>query len=168
MDDRRASFPTHDSAPQVEHNILDGSWIRTENEPIEVVHKRYYLLLVVGVLLVGAASYLSPVGMMRALHCDKNCTEFTYSMVSNEAPADSAGLPEEAVALLKNCSTSHMIQKDAVFGTGGILIYPQEETNYALYLAEDSAFVYATDQNKFRYQVKNSADLYEAVLACLS
>lgn len=167
MADRRAAFPSHDPAPDNERNILDGFWMRTENEPIEVVHKRYYILLVVGVILVGAASFLSPVGMMRALHCEKNCTEFTYSIVSDSTAADARVLPQEAVALMKEHSTAHILQKDAVLDADGIVIYPQSETNYALYITQEEAFVFATDQNKFRYKVKDDGTLYQSMLDCI-
>lgn len=173
MNDRRAAFPSHDPAPQSEghnqnqRNILDGFWTRTENEPIEEVHRRYYILLVIGVILVGAVSFVSPVRMMRALHCDKDYAEFTYSIVSAGAPAEETVLPQEAVALIKEYSTAHIVQKDAVFDADGIVIYPQEDTNYALYLTQEESFVYATDRNKFRYQVKDDGALYQAVLDCI-
>ena len=44
MEDRRSAFPGKDYEPE-EHNILDGPYVRTENEPIHVVHKRYWAFL---------------------------------------------------------------------------------------------------------------------------
>ena len=83
MEDRRSSFPTHDSTP--EPNILDGVYVRTENAPLEVIHKRYYILLLIGIILVGAFSFYAPTGMMRALHCEKRETNFIYTILSEDA-----------------------------------------------------------------------------------
>lgn len=165
MEDRRAAFPTHD--PEPEHNILDGSYMRTENDPIEVVHKRYWALLVVGVLCIGLFSFYSPVGMMRALHCDKTETDFVYILSDGDAISanQATELSAEGVTALKGCSTTHMVQKDADFSAPGIFVYPAENTNYALYATENAAYVFAVDQEKYRYQVKDdNGALYQALL----
>lgn len=165
MEDRRAAFPTHDPAP--EHNILDGPAMRTENAPIDVVHKRYLALLIVGVICIGLFSFYSPVRMMRALHCDQKETDFVYSLSGGgiAAPAQGAALGAEGVTALKARSTAHMVQKDADFSAPGIFVYPVEATNYALYATEDGAWVFAVDQEKLRYQVKeDDGALYQALL----
>ena len=164
MDDRRAAFPTHD-AP-VEHSILDGPHMRTENDPINVVHKRYWALLIVGTLCIGLFSFYAPVGMMRALHCDRNETDFNYSFSAGgiAPPAHTSPLNAEGVAALKGCSTAHMMQKDADFSAPGIFVYPAEDTNYALYATDSAAYVFAVDQEKYRYIVKNdNGALYQAL-----
>lgn len=164
MENRRAAFPTHD--PEPDHNILDGPYMRTESEPIEVVHKRYWALLVVGVLCIGLFSFYAPVNMMRALHCEKSETDFLY-LVSDggAAPAEQgAPLSENGVAALKACSTAHIMQQDADFSAPGIFVFPAETTNYALYATENTAYVYAVDQEKFRYQVRgDDGALYRAL-----
>ncbi len=183
MEDRRSSFPTHDSTPQP--NILDGFHMRTKNASIEVVHKRYYILLVIGVILVGAISFYAPTGMMRALHCEKDETHFTYTILSKDALSDASTekitsildgsinaestcpqgiLPEDAVSVLKSYSTAHMIQQDAVFDKDGILIYPEDATNYALYATKDASYVFALDKAKFRYHVKDDGAFYDSLL----
>ena len=53
MEDRRAAFPTHD---EPHHNILDSPNMPTHNDPINVVHKRYWALLAVAVLGIGLFS----------------------------------------------------------------------------------------------------------------
>lgn len=165
MEDRRAAFPTHDPAP--DHNILDGPAMRTENAPIDVVHKRYLALLIVGVICIGLFSFYSPVRMMRAMHCDKKETDFVYCISDGgiAAPVQGTALDAEGVTALKECSTAHIVQKDADFSAPGIFVYPVEATNYALYATEDGAWVFAVDQEKIRYQVKeDNGALYQALL----
>ena len=182
MEDRRSSFPTHDSTP--EPNILDGVYVRTENAPLEVIHKRYYILLLIGIILVGAFSFYAPTGMMRALHCEKRETNFIYTILSEDALSQMSAtditdflqgietqsthltktvLPENAVPVLKSYSTAHMTQQNAVFDDTGILICPQEPTNYALYAAKDISYIFALDKAKFRYQVRDDGTFYAAL-----
>ena len=185
MEDRRSSFPTRDTEP--EPNILDGFHMRTENEPLEVVHKRYFILLVVGVLLIGFASFYAPVGMMRALHCPKDQTAFTAAVVETADGADAPltahalALPEdgteftirqaapssEVVALMKDHSTAHILQQDAVFNTGGIFIYPDTDSNYALYAAEEGSYIFALDKLKARYVIRDNESFYPALLQAM-
>ncbi len=165
MENRRAAFPTHD--PEPDHNILDGPYMRTENEPIEVVHKRYWALLVVGILCIGLFSFYAPVNMMRALHCEKTETDFIYMVSDGGAVSADHGVPlsDDGVTALKACSTAHIMQQDADFSAPGIFIFPAEATNYALYATENTAYVYAVDQEKFRYQVRDDGGaLYRALL----
>ena len=61
-------------------------------------------------------------------------------------------LPENAVPVLKSYSTAHITQQNAVFDDTGILICPQEPTNYALYAAKDISYIFALDKAKFRYR----------------
>lgn len=174
MEDRRSAFPGKDYAADYEpqHNILDGPYMRTENDPINTVHKRYWALLAVAVVCIGLFSFYAPVSMMAALHCDKDETSFVYIPVEDgmTAPrAQAKTLDAAAVDVLKACSAAHMMQQNAVFDSeNAIFIYPAEDTNYALYATEDAAYVYAIDMEKFRYQVKDdNGALYQALLEAI-
>lgn len=63
---------------------------------------------------------------------------------------------------------NHILQQDAVFEPGAIVVYPDEDTNYALYAAPDGAYVFALDKNKFRYRVQDGADLYQILAETVS
>ncbi len=165
MEDRRAAFPTHD-AP-ADHNILDGPYMRTENDPINVVHKRYWALLVVGVLCIGLFSFYAPVGIYNALHCDKDTANFVFSLSEGgmDDLSGGAALNVDAVSILTDLRLSHMMQQDADVSAPGIFVYPAEDTNYVLYAGEQGAYVLAADQMKFRYRVKDdNGALYHKLL----
>lgn len=171
MEDRRSAFPGKDYEPDCEpqHNILDGPYMRTENESIDVVHKRYWALLVVAVICIGLFSFYAPTSMMQALHCDKDETSFVYTLVEDSAAFSrdqSKPLNAAAVDVLKARSASHMMQQDAVFDSDhAIVVYPAEDTDYALYATEEAAYVFAIGQEKFRYQIKgDDGALYQALL----
>lgn len=159
MEDRRNAFPGKDDPP--EHNILDGPHMRTENDPINVVHKRYWALLAVGVLCVGLFSFYTPASMTAALHCSKDETAFVYMTINGGAiPArteiELTPLPETAVDVLRSHTTSHMLQTALAPDVGpALVIYPAEDTNYGLYVTENEAYVFAVDKYKARYRVKD-------------
>lgn len=175
MQDRRSAFPGREPATEAENNrsILDAPFFRKENAPIEFVHKRYLILLLVGTIAVGAFSFFSPCNMMRALQYDKQETAFTYAMIDGsyetaaDLPAATEPLPIDAVSVLKSYSTSHILQEDAVFNGEAILIYPAESTNYALYVTKETSYVFAIDRSKFRYTVTDDGTFYEAISAAL-
>lgn len=169
MEDRRAAFPTHDE-PQ--HNILDGPNMPTHNDPINVVHKRYWALLAVAVLGIGLFSFYSPVGMTSALHCSAENAGFSYVLVHDAgiflSPGEAVPLSAEATEALQRTRTNHMLQQNAVFEAGAIVVYPDEDTNYALYAAPEGAYVFALDKNKFRYRVQDGAALYQILAEAVS
>lgn len=172
MEDRRSAFPGKDYEP--EHNILDGPHMRTESDPINVVHKRYWALLAVGVLVIGLFSFYAPASMMAALHCGKDETAFVYTCLDGGASpdrnsADLAPLPAAAVEVLRGSSTAHMLQTDLTPDTRqAIVIYPAEDTNYGLYITPADAYVFAADQGKARYRVKDEDGvLYQRLSAAL-
>lgn len=166
MEDRRSAYPTKDTP---EHNIFDGPVTRTENDPIHDVHRRYWMMLVVGVVCVGLYFFYTPASMTSALHCNQQETAFSYVIADGayDTAADlpsteAAALNAEAVDILKSYSTSHMLQQDAVFDSeNAIVIYPDEDTNYALYATPDVSYVFALDKSKFRYQVKDDGNFYQ-------
>ena len=171
MEDRRSAFPGKDDYEPA-HNILDGPHMRTESDPINVVHKRYWALLAAGVLLIGLFSFYAPASMTAALHCAKDETAFVYTVLDGGAApirndAGLAPLPAAAVEILRTRTTSHMLQADLTLGTGqAILIYPAEDTNYGLYVTETHAYVFACEQGKARYRVKDeNGDLYQLLCA---
>lgn len=159
MEDRRNAFPGKDDPP--EHNILDGPHMRTENDPINVVHKRYWALLAVGVLCVGLFSFYAPASMTAALHCSRDETSFIYAYLDGSfVPArneiELTPLPEAAADVLRSHTTAHMIQADLAPDAGpALVIYPAEDTNYGLYVSEHEAYVFAADKYKARYRVKD-------------
>lgn len=172
MEDRRSAYPTKDT-PQ--HNILDGPNMRTESDPIHVVHKRYWLLLVVAVVIIGLYSFYMPASMMTALHYDKQEGHFSYVILDSsfetaaELPREQAtSLNAEAVTVLNSYSTAHMLQQDAVFDSeNAIVVYPDEDTNYALYATPDASYIFAIDKSKFRYQVKDDGQFYQLLFTSL-
>ena len=172
MEDRRSAFPGKDY--EQEHNILDSPHMRTENDPINVVHKRYWALLVVGVLCIGLFSFYAPASMAAALHCSKEETAFVYMTVNGGAiPArtetELTPLPDAAVDVLHSHTTAHMIQAPLVSDAGpALVIYPAEDTNYGLYVSEHDAYVFAIDKYKARYRVKDeNGAFYELLCAAL-
>ena len=77
-------------------------------------------------------------------------------------------MSRRTAAVLTARSASHMLQQDAVFEGGAIVVYPSENTNYALYVSESGSYVFAEDDSKFRFQVKDdSGDLYSLLSAAL-
>lgn len=169
MEDRRAAFPTHD---EPHHNILDGPNMPTHSDPINVVHRRYWALLAVAVVGIGLFSFYSPVRMVAALHCSAEKPNFSYALVHDAAapvpPEAALPLSAEASDALQKARANHILQQDAVFEPGAIVVYPDEDTNYALYAAPDGAYVFALDKNKFRYRVQDGADLYQILAETVS
>ena len=155
----------------VEHNILDGPYLRTSNESMDVIHHRYWLLLVVGAVILGLISFYSPVPMASALHCHNDETDFVYAEVSGPFEdaakldrSDFSPLTGEALTILTGRTTSHMMQTDATYpAQEAIVVLPAEDTNYGLYAAAEGSFVFAIDANKFRYSVKENETFYPAL-----
>ena len=169
MEDRRSAFPGKDYEPE-EHNILDGPYVRTENEPIHVVHKRYWALLVAAVVIIALFSFYSPASMTGALHCSSDETQFVYATASdNFSRAQAQPLNQAATEILLSYSTSHMLQQEAVFDVqDAIVIYPAEDTNYALYATPEASYIFAVDQNKYRYRVNDDGTFYETLTAAIN
>lgn len=180
MEDRRAAYPTKDTPdmpPDAGRSAIDSPVMRAENDSIHNVHRRYWMLLVIGVVCVGLYSFYAPVSMTSALHCaNGQNVSFSYLILEEDCisaaalPARAEALPlnAEAEAVLTARSASHMLQQDAVFEGGAIVVYPSENTNYALYVSESGSYVFAEDDSKFRFQVKDdSGDLYSLLSAAL-
>ena len=168
MEDRRSAFPGKDYEAD-DHNILDGPYVRTENEPIHVVHKRYWALLAVGVVAIGCVSFYSPASMTSALHCSSDETQFVYATAADDfSRAAAQPLNQEAVEVLTSYSTAHMLQQEASLDAAdAIVIYPAEDTNYALYASSEGSYVFALDQNKYRYSVKDDGSFYASLSAAI-
>lgn len=164
MNDRRAAFPGRETRT-TEYNQLDGPYMRKEHAPIQEIHRRYYILLVIGVIAIALFSFYMPVSVQAALHCPRNETSYVYTVydapsVGNAVPRREdmtlQPVPNDAVELLVGVRASHMIQRDFTWDdAGGVVLYPAEDTDYALYLSADGAYVYAVGSGKVRYRLND-------------
>ena len=106
------------------------------------------------------------------MHCSAEKPNFSYALVHDAAapvpPEAALPLSAEASDALQKARANHILQQDAVFEPGAIVVYPDEDTNYALYAAPDGAYVFALDKNKFRYRVQDGADLYQILAETVS
>ena len=93
MEDRRAAYPTKDTPdmpPDAGRSAIDSPAMRAENDSIHNVHRRYWMLLVIGVVCVGLYSFYAPVSMTSALHC-ANGQNVSFSYLILEEDCISAG-----------------------------------------------------------------------------
>ena len=78
-------------------------------------------------------------------------------------------LSDTAAAVLEDYSASHILQQDAVFDSAeAIVIYPAEDTNYALYATPEASYVFAVDKEKFRYQIRDDGTFYQTLYTALN
>ena len=132
------------------------------------IHRRYFLVLVVIVIFAGVFSYSTPAAVYRMLHAHEDgLSPMTYSVVSDGAPGGSAALPDNVGTLIAGAKCTHMVQKDAEMADGSIIVYPAEQTGYALvFLPDGEGYVYAEDAGKFRGKVTDDGGaIYAAVSA---
>ena len=169
MQDRRSAFPGHDD-PLPRSAIDSPTYTRTENNPIHLVHKRYWALLVVAVAALGLYSFYTPVSIPNALHCDKTGAGYFYALTGGVPSRDSVQpLSDTAAAVLEDYSAFHILQQDAVFDSAeAIVIYPAEDTNYALYATPEASYVFAVDKEKFRYQIRDDGTFYQTLYTALN
>ena len=127
------------------------------------------LILAVGVVAIGCVSFYSPASMTSALHCSSDETQFVYATAADDfSRAAAQPLNQEAVEVLTSYSTAHMLQQEASLDAAdAIVIYPAEDTNYALYASSEGSYVFALDQNKYRYSVKDDGSFYASLSAAI-
>ena len=111
MEDRRAAYPTKDTPdmpPDAGRSAIDSPVMRAENDSIHNVHRRYWMLLVIGVVCVGLYSFYAPVSMTSALHC-ANGQNVSFSYLILEEDCISAAALRSTLSGRAGSSLQHAV-----------------------------------------------------------